>query len=168
LFWKANNEELYARRSSVKKHNAEAIAGKFNNLSFHDDNLTSVTVHTLQSRRNRTRIDIRLRDDSTDKEKLLSFLGCANIRYVMDFDVLADNWYAQTNASIAKSDAVQMKKFVHSHSAHWHVRYMPPIPQDKPVRKKLAEIGKYVLFKLMLFGGTIEILARNCKLSHKR
>ena len=152
----------------MRKRKVEAIAEKFNNLSFHDDNLTSVTVHALQSRRNRARVDFRLRDDSTDKEKLLSFMDCANIRYVMDFDVLADNWYAQTQVSIAKIDAVQMKKFVLSQTAHWHVRYMPPIPKERPVRKKLAEVGKYVLFKLMFFGGTVEILAKNYKLSHKR
>ncbi len=137
-------------------------------MNFHDDNLTSVTVHAPQSGKNRTRIDFRLRDDSTDREKLLSFLDCANIRYVMDFDVLADNWFAQTKTAIAKVNADQMKKLVRSQTVHWRTKYMPPQAKDKPVREKLSILGRYILFKVEFFGGTAEILARNYKLSLKR
>jgi hypothetical protein len=86
----------------------------------------------------------------------------------MDFDVLADNWFAQTDKSIAKTDGDQMKKFVRSQTAHWHVRYMPPQAEDKPIRKKLSAIGNYVLFKVKFFGGTVEILAKGYKLSYER
>ncbi len=152
----------------MKKRNEKAIAGRFNNLSFHDDNLASVTVHAPQSKKNRTRIDFRLRDDSTDKEKLLSFVDCANIRYFMDFDVLADNSFAQTEASIANVDASQMKKLVRSQTVHWRTKYMPPQAKDKPIRKKLSAIRRYILFKVSFFGGTAEILARDYKLSQER
>ncbi len=133
-------------------------------MDFHDDNLASVTIHTLQSKKNHARIDFKLRDDSTNREKLLSFLDCANIRHVMDFDVLADNWFAQTDTSIAKTGRDEMKKFVRSQRAHWRVRYMPPQTKDKPVRKKLSAIGNYILFKVQFFGGTAEILAKDYKL----
>lgn len=152
----------------MKQRNTKSVASRFNELSFHDDNLASVTVHVLQSKKNHARIDFKLRDDSTNREKLLSFFDCANIRYVMDFDVLADNWFAQTDTSIAKINGDQMKKFVRSQTAHWHVRYMPPQTKDKPVRKKLSTIGNYIFFKVMFFGGTAEILAKDYKLSHKR
>jgi len=152
----------------VKKRDANSVAVRFNELSFHDDNLVSLTVHLLQSKKNRTRIDFRLLDDSTDKPKLLSFFNCANIRYVMDFDVLADNWFAQTNASSAKTDGDQIRKFVRSHAKHWHLKYMPPLAEDEPVRKKLSTLRDYILFKITFFGGTVEILAKSYKLSCER
>jgi hypothetical protein len=148
----------------LKRQNGNSTVSRFNKLSFHDDNLLSVTVHPPRTRRNQARIDFRLRDYSTEREKFLSFLSCANIRYTMDFDVLADNSFAQTDASIAKNNVDQMKKTVRSQMAHWHTQYMPPQPKDMPVRKKLSAIRNYTLFKLTFFGGTAEILAKNFEL----
>lgn len=41
---------------------------------------------------------------------------------------------------------------------------MPPLPPDKPIRKKLTSIRKYRKFKIKFFGGTVEILAKGFKL----
>ena len=137
------------------------IAEKFNKLDFHDDGLSSIKVHSLDKKKNSVTIDFELRDDSSGATKLLSFRGCGNIRYIMDFDVLASNWFAQTERAASTSDAERMEKFVRTQVPHWRVTHMPPSPKDKPIRKKLSSLNDYVLFKLTFFGGTVEVLARS-------
>jgi hypothetical protein len=91
----------------VNQRKANSVDSRFNKSSFRDNNLVSVTVHDLQSKKNHARIDFKLRDDSTSREKLLSFFDCANIRYVMDFDVLANDWFVQIDTSSAKTDGTK-------------------------------------------------------------
>src|ERR1700733_6148739 len=145
----------------TKKH---SVAAKFNKLDFHDDALISVRIGAPSNRKNFTRIDFEFRDDGTKAVKILSFHTCANFRFIMDFDVLAYTWFFGTEGSVAKTDAQLMKKFVRSQMSHWRTAYMPPLPTDKPIRKKLTSIRHYVLFRVTFFGGTAEILAKNYKL----
>ena len=137
------------------------IAEEFSRLSFHDDGLASVEIYQLNKRRNAARVDLNFRDYATGATKILSFRDCGNIRNVMDFDVLADNWFAQTEKAVSTKDVGRMQKFVRRQMRHWHVTYMPPSSNVKPIRKKLSSIKKYVLFKVTFFGGTIEVLARS-------
>ena len=99
------------------------------------------------------------------QKKMLSIRGCANLRWLMDFDVLASDWFAQTEKATSITGADKMRNPWRLQTAHWHVKYMPPSPKDKPIRKKLLSIEKYVLFRLTFFGGTIDVLARDFKLS---
>lgn len=131
-------------------------------MNFHDDVLTFVRVHPPTSRpKNITRIEFGFLDDATHKMKILLFHQCANIRFIMDFDVLADQCVFGTDASVAQVDVSRMRKFVLSQRSHWRVEYMPPMPEDKPIRRKLKSIRSYVLFKVAFFGGTAEVLAKN-------
>jgi hypothetical protein len=149
----------------MKRADKHAVADRFNKLDFHDDALTGLTIHPPRGRNNFTRIDFELQDDSTDAVKVLSFHSCANLRFVMDFDVLADNWCGgNTESSVAKTDVTRMRKFVKAQMSHWRTTYMPPMPTDKPVRKKLASLGSFLLFQVAFFGGTVEILAKNYRL----
>lgn len=133
-------------------------------LDLHDDNLLAVKICLSKTKTNSTRIEFRFRDDSTKAEKLVSFGGCANIRYIMDFDVLTANWFAQTKQFTSEVDPDKMRRFVRAQTPHWHVRYMAPTPKDKPIRKKLSFIRAYTLFKISFFGGTAEILAQSVSL----
>jgi hypothetical protein len=134
---------------------------EFSRLDFHDDNLMSININLSAGKKNATRIDFYFRDDSTRIAKILSFRGCANIRYIMDFDVVAANWFAQTKAATSNDDHTQMKRFVTAQKRHWRVKYMPPLQDDSPVRKKLSSIRSYGLFRVAFFGGTAEVLAKS-------
>ena len=83
----------------------------------------------------------------------------------MDFDVLADNWPFNTEALTAKTDLRTMLKIVRAQRSHWRTTYMPPMPKDKPIRKKLGSIRSYTLFRVAFFGGTAEVLAKSYTLS---
>jgi hypothetical protein len=152
----------------VRKSNRQAVIKKFNGLDIHDDDLVSVNVHPPRSRRNSALIEFEFQDDSTGKRQLVSFRGCANVRYLMDFDVLTDNSFAQTDRASSFGDVGRMAKLIRSQMAHWHTQYMPSCPKDQPIRKKLASLDKYVLFRITFFGGIVEILAKNFVLSRSR
>jgi hypothetical protein len=152
----------------VRAASRQFVIKRFNDLDLHDDNLLSVTVHPPHSSRNSTRIDFDFQDDSTGGRKLLSFRGCANIRYVMDFDVLSSNWFAQTKQTVSHAETEKIRKLIKAQMAYWHVRYMPPAPKDKPIRKKLSSLSTYALFRIAFFGGIVEILAKDFILSRKR
>jgi hypothetical protein len=145
----------------------DSLAERFGQLDFHDDGLKSVRIRPPRDRNNFTRIDFELQDDSTGRLKTLSFRSCANFRFVMDFDVVADNWPFNTRAVAAKTD-LSMRKFVETQKSHWRTTYMPPMPKDKPIRKKLRSIRSYILFRVAFFGGTAEILAKNYGVSSSR
>jgi hypothetical protein len=150
----------------MRRTNKDVVADRFSKLDFHDDGLTSLRIHPPQSQNNFTRIEFEFQDDSTDSPKVLSFHSCANFRFVMDFDVLADNWhFGNTEASVAKTEVARMRKFVKAQMSHWRTTYMPPTPKDKPIRKKLESIRSYILFRVAFFGGTAEVLAKNYRLS---
>lgn len=140
------------------------IARRFNRMVFHDDDLFSVKMEAPHKKGDSAKIEFEFREDSTQVPKILSFSGCANIRWVMDFDVMADNWFAQTEGTVARTNADRMRRFVRAQARQWHLQYMPPSPKDKPIRKKLSTIRKYVLFRVTFYGGTVDVLAKNFKL----
>lgn len=151
----------------MKKVNKNGASGT-ESLNLHDDNLVSINVSLSKGRINTTRIELVFCDNSTGGAKRLSFKGCANVRYIMDFDVLTANWFAQTERFDREADPIKMRRFVQTQAAHWHVRYMPPQPKDKPIRKKLSSIRSYRLFRIRFFGGTAEILARNLSIDYPK
>src|SRR5690348_1536402 len=129
-------------RKRSMKDKVSGLINKFNHLDFHDDGLISVTVHAPgDGGANSAKIEIEFQDDSTGARKLLSFAGCGNLRYIMDFDVLKDNRFAQTKKANSANKISDLKRFVRSQTPHWHVKYMPPSPKDNPIKKKLSRIG---------------------------
>jgi hypothetical protein len=149
----------------VKRANKNAVAKSFVSLDFHDDGFVSLKIHPPHGRSNFTSIEFELQDDSTAARKLLSFRSCANFRFVADFDVLAFNWFGgNVAAHSANTDIQKMTRFVKAQKQHWRTIYMPPTAPDKPIRRKMASLRSYVLFRVKFFGGTAEILAKNYRL----
>jgi hypothetical protein len=138
---------------------------RFNALDLYDDELKSVRVAPVNSSKNSTIVELELIDDGTGRTKWLTFYGCANIRHNMDFDVVADHFFALTQKASASADVEKMKKFVEGHRRHWRTTYMPPSHADLPIRKKMATLRSFSLFKINFHGGTIELLARRFSLS---
>jgi hypothetical protein len=148
----------------MRKASTPVVAKRFNRLDFHDDTLKLFTLHPPMTGRNLTTIDLEFKDDATGETKLLTFRGCANLRFSMDFDVLAANWFADTQGSAADTNTEKMRKFITTQEPHWRTTYMPSQPRDRPIRKKLSSLQQYTLFKVKFFGGTVEILAKGYKL----
>jgi hypothetical protein len=145
----------------MRRTHTRSAAERFADLDLHDDGLISVSIRLRSRKTSFATIELAFRDDSNGDTKLLSFESCANVRHIMDFDVMEDNRFAQTERTSSTIDTERMKKLILTQRRHWHVKYMPPGPQDKPVKGKLASIKKYTLFRITFFGGTIEILAKD-------
>jgi len=157
----ASEVDSRLKSRAVTKAGVRGFGARFRKLDFHDDNLASVEIYPPRKSTGAAQIDFQFLDDSTGSLKVVSFHRCANLRYVMDFEVMAANWFAQTDRFAVESDVSRMKRFVRSQMVHWHTKYMPPMPRDKPIRKKLATIRSYHLFRIAFFGGTVEILAKS-------
>ena len=132
------------------------------NIDLHDDGLIAISVLSPKRRNSSASIDLELSDDSDGKTKHLRFVGCANIRLIMDFDVLGANWFAQTHSLTCIEDLVKKRVFVQTQRSHWHTKYVEG--QDTPIQRKLASIESYRLFRITFFGGTMEVLARKLQI----
>jgi hypothetical protein len=139
----------------------DKIGRTFQLLDLHDDNLLSVTIFPPRTKVNAAEVVLELEDDVSQDAKSVRFIGCGNLRVNMDFDVLANNYFAQTDVTACEIDAKRMKQFVRAQTPHWRVKYMSPSPKYLPIRKKLSRIGSYRLFKVSFFGGTVEVLAKS-------
>lgn len=152
----------------LQKAGPDRIARKLIKLDIHDDNLITVKIHVPRTEKNDAAIEFELEDDGIGARKVLSFSGCANLRFVMDFDVMAQNCFAQTYGAKCFNDRAKLKRFVRTQKAHWRVQFMPPTHPEMPIRRKLAGIRRYHLFKIKFYGGTFDILARNFQLKMPR
>jgi|ERR1700722_5448296 hypothetical protein len=158
-------EVIAGRIDPMKRPARHSQANRFNNLDLHDEGLVSVKIHPPSSRRNSTRIAFGLKDDSKGAMKEVSFQGCANFQFAADFDVLARNWhFGNLKVGSADSDVDRMRNFVASHLQHWRTSYETPSPRNEPIKKKLASIRGYTLFRLAFFGGTAIILAKGYRI----
>ncbi len=148
----------------MRKAKQDLVLRKFSQLDFHDDGLLSVRIQPPRTKKNNAVVELELQDYETGVRSILTFRKCGNLRIIMDFDVLADNWFAQTEQANCETSVARMRQYVKGQIGHWHVKYMPPSPKYKPIQKKLAGIAGYRLFIVIFFGGTIEVLARNFEL----
>jgi hypothetical protein len=151
----------------LKKAGKDKIARRVLLLDIHDDNLISAKISPPRTKRNNATIEFELEDDGTGKTKILTFVGCSNLCFVMDFDVLASNWFAQTRMATCTSARAKMTKFAKPRQILWGTRCMPPYHPKAPILEKLSDIHKYHLFTIKFFGGRVDILARNFQLKMK-
>jgi hypothetical protein len=169
----SNSKSSHSDRKSrtetkLKNIRAQSVANKFSELDFYDDKLVSISIRLAPTDKKKTDVNFRFEDDGTNKPKTLSLSDCANIRFSMDFDTMADNWYAQTDRLSATADLQKLTKLVRAHVRHWRVQYMPPSSKTKPIDKKLSGIQNYVLFKIAFKGGTVELLAKSYRIRYGR
>ena len=148
----------------LQKAGRDPIARKVAMLDVHDDELISVRITKPRARRGKPALEFELGDDTTGDVKLLSFPGVANLRFSMDFDVLRQNWFAQTDGLSCAADVAWMKRFVRSQKKEWRTQYMGRMNRQKPIRSKLAAIRNYRRFTLKFYGGTAEILAKDLRI----
>lgn len=140
-------------------NNSSEVARSFGELDFHDDTFVSMRVLPPQSRGDNAEsvVEIQLLQYSEQTSRVLRFLGCANLRVVIDFDVLADNLPNNTSGLDAHADTTAMWSLMQSQAHDWGVTYRDmPTPLDKKghVMKELS------CFRVQLCGGVVEIIAK--------
>jgi hypothetical protein len=79
----------------------------------------------------------------TEKERLVQFIGCANLRVALDFDVLANNLRHNTSRVDAHVDANLMQELMQSQKREWDVGYGS---MRSPLDDKLDVMDELVCF----------------------
>jgi hypothetical protein len=140
--------------------NSTTIAESFRHLDFHDDTFVGMRVSPPQSRGDNTgaMVEIELLQYSKQKRQVLRFLGCANLRVGVDFDVLADNLPPNTSGVEAHADKDAMWSLMQSQTRDWGVKYTTDM--STPLDTKIAVMNELVCFRVQLCGGLVEIIAR--------
>jgi hypothetical protein len=88
----------------------------------------------------------------------LRFKQCGNLEVVVDADVLLGN--APNNSAVlqATADAEEIRRIVKKGRRNWNVRYEKSID---PLPQKLQLAERSVLFRVQLFGGVLQVVARS-------
>ncbi len=97
-------------------HTSKAIAQRFSDLDFHDDTFVSMTVLPTQTPDDLTGsvVEMRLSPYQSQTKRVLQFIGCANLRVGLDFDILASNLPPNTSRVESHVDANLMRELMQS------------------------------------------------------
>jgi len=137
---------------------AAETAAKFAAIDAHDDTVEGFVILPPTGRRKQATVEVRLLRHWQDKRRVIRFSNCANIAVAMDIDVLADNWPINAHSLTATADLTEITALMRWQKRSWHVRYEKSID---PLPAKLSAARSYVLFRVRLFGGLLEIVAKS-------
>lgn len=138
--------------------NPKSIAESFRQLDFHDATVVCLQVLPPQSRNGPADAMVEIRLLQQNKERVLRFIGCGNLRVGMDFDVMAHNFPANTSQVDAHTDKDAMWSLMQSQTGDWAVKYAADM--SNPLDKKSAVMNEFVCFRVQFCGGVTEIIAR--------
>jgi hypothetical protein len=140
--------------------NTPAIAESFRQLNFHDDTFVSLNVLPTQTRGDNARsvVEVQLLQYSEKQRRVLRFIGCANLKVGIDFDVLAHNLPRNTSRVEAHFDKDTMWSLMQSQVRDWDVKY--PADVRSPLDWKADVMNEFVCFRVQFYGGLVEIIAR--------
>jgi hypothetical protein len=143
---------------------------------FHDNDLRSIKILPSKDKTNSTNVEFvfiaRWKPVSKSIKRVLTLKGCVNLRFSIDFDILAAN-ASSSKSSAGQTSNVEMNesldcisRLVKANEPEWNVEY--PANEDNPATYKLQRNGEFLLVKVLLHGGTLEIVARDFEISDRR
>lgn len=141
----------------------QEIADAFDRLDFHDETLVGVRVLPALTRDDESKADleIQLTQYGTNTLTIIRFSRCANLRMIMDFDVLAGNLPSNTSGLNADTSTNRIRELMQSQKKDLGVDYIGTA--ICPLTKKLAAIDELVFFRVQFCGGIVEVIARECQ-----
>ncbi|WP_018608266.1 hypothetical protein [Uliginosibacterium gangwonense] len=134
------------------------IAEKFSSIDAHDDTVEGFSFIPATKRGKKAKLEVTLFRHWEGKRRLLTFTNCANIQLVLDADVLLDNAPNNTCALQATADSNEVTALMRKHKSAWNVSYQKRVD---PLNGKLDVADKCVLFRVRVFGGVLQIIARS-------
>jgi hypothetical protein len=137
------------------------IADSFSEIDVHDDTVESFKIIPAVGRAS-CKVTLVLNRHWENKQRMLQFTGCANISFRADTTVLFNNAPNNTCGLEATASIDEIMKIMRSQKKEWNVTYQKSID---PLPPKLAAAKIYVLFRVRLFGGVLEVVAKSFKLT---
>ena len=133
------------------------IAEKFQALDIHDDTVESFRFVPAGKRGTNATLEVTLYRHWKNTRRLLIFRNCANFQVALDADVLQDNAPNNTCDAKASTAASEILGLMRQQKRSWNVSYQKSID---PLQRKLDSAERYVLFRVGVFGGVLQIIAR--------
>jgi hypothetical protein len=134
------------------------LAAQFAAIDAHDDTIEGFAILPALTRRTQAKVEITLFSHWEGRRRILRFSGCANVSVAMDADVLSGNAPNNTYVLEATTNSAEIESMVRRHKRSWNVSYQKSID---PLPAKMTALNRYVLFRVRLFGGVLEVLARS-------
>jgi hypothetical protein len=134
------------------------LAERFEDLDVHDDTVEAIRFLPGSRRKHSATVEVELHRHWEDKHRLLRFLGVANYEVLLDADTLRDNAPSNTCSTEASTSDEEISSRMRKHKRAWNVSYDKSID---PLSAKVASLPALVLFRLRIFGGTLEVIARS-------
>lgn len=106
------------------------------------------------------------------KKAKIEFKQVANLNLNIDFDILADNDFSPFAGGKASEWVYRKDAIVSNSKKAWNMVYLDKDNSEKPIQKtpakhKIIHQNRYILFKIGLFGGVIEVLAKDFNIQIK-
>ena len=155
-------------KGTTLRKDKNRIIADFNSHNLHDDTVHAIRIVPSTSRRKYSHIEINLTEYGTNKARLLTLNGCANLSFVADFDVLTDNAFANTDSVQATDDEEAIRQILAEQMAYLNVEYWDKnsaLCDTHPTRRKLKDLTAYILFRVLFYGGTLQVVARGFRVS---
>jgi hypothetical protein len=148
-----------------EKYNFERRASGRSAPKFHDNDVRSIAIIPAQRKGRPSIVEILFHDREENIERMLRLAPCVNLRFSIDFDVLSANTSSAktsagqtSNVEIGESEA-SIERLIREGRANCNTDY--PSPTETPGSSKFSQLHKFVLVKVILHGGTLEIVARD-------
>lgn len=132
-------------------------AERFSSLDVHDDTVESIQLLPGARRGERTKLQVTLYRHWEKTRRTLTFNNCENIQMNVDATVLAGNGPNNTCEASASADPEEIVSLMRGQRRFWNVSYQQAID---PMRTKMGLASDLVMFRLRMFGGTLNIVAR--------
>jgi len=134
------------------------VAERFEALDVHDDTVEEIRFLPGSRRKHSATVVVALHRHWEDKHRLLRFSGVANYEVLLDADTLRDNAPCNTFSTEASTNDQEISSRMRKHKRAWNVSYDKSID---PLSAKADSLPALVLFRLRIFGGTLEVIARS-------
>jgi hypothetical protein len=146
--------------------NSAKVAERFLNYNFHDALLKNINIQPARNKRSKSSVEVNLEDYDTNELIHITFKQPGNVSFIGDFNVLLDNaGFGNTNYTKASTDLEYILKTINKQKKQWNVTYHEGV--QSPIEHKISSIKNYVAFKINFHGGTLEVVAKDCRIIKK-
>jgi hypothetical protein len=149
----------------------DEVVGRLQSLDFHDDAVLATRVVPAPSFRHSARFELELAEYGTSQPRTLVFRGCENIKLDVDLAVLTDNAFGAVAEVTASIEDIVIRSLVAEQGNRLNITYEDSkgqVVEFERRNSKLVDPSSLVLFTVRLYGGTIEIVARDFALKRPR
>jgi len=135
---------------------------------FHDNDVRSIEIQPASGKGGTTTVKMIFFDREEKVERIVCLKNCVNIRFSLDLDILVANSSSATD-SAGQTSNVEINdcndcisRLIKQGMADWNVEYPPN--KDTPASYKLWRLNEFILIKVLLHGGILEIVCRDFEL----